>query len=329
MWVAVECLHANTRMDVTGGSLLAKQKTNCFFTYLLTPSGLDTIGKQCIGDTINVDEARSRASSTFTPDGSKYIWGNAEVQLNVADFDRCSGSFSNHRRFNVLDSAIELLGGHYLDGVAVSPNSRYLYVSTMSELRQYDLTAVNIEQTEVKIANVYTGANPTTICFSQLAPDGKIYLVPYQQDTFLHVINYPDLPGLSCGFVRDGLELPSSNHTYLPYYPHYRLGPLANSVCDSLPHVSIEEQVKKYVALKLFPNPTTDFVTIDYGFTDWSKGAVSLELVNALGQTVYTQALPQYSGFQKINIAAFASGLYQAFIKRGAQTIATGKFVKE
>jgi len=69
---------------------------------------------------------------------------------------------------------------------------------------------------------------------------------------------------------------------------------------------------------------------VDYGFTDWSKnGAVSLEICDELGQAVYEQILPQYSGFQKLDVTKFAAGVYTAFIRRNGQMIATQKFAKD
>ena len=81
--------------------------------------------------------------------------------------------------------------------------------------------------------------------------------------------------------------------------------------------------------MKVFPNPASDYVTIDYGYTDWNKGGVVLEIVNETGQVAYTQMLPMYSGFQKINITQYATGIYSAYIKRNNQIIATARFAKQ
>lgn len=81
--------------------------------------------------------------------------------------------------------------------------------------------------------------------------------------------------------------------------------------------------------LKVFPNPAGDIATVDYGFTDWNKGAVSLEITDALGQLIYTQPLPMYSGYQRLDVSRFAAGLYNVVIKRSRATIATAKLVKE
>ncbi|MBL0309891.1 MAG: T9SS type A sorting domain-containing protein [Bacteroidetes bacterium] len=69
---------------------------------------------------------------------------------------------------------------------------------------------------------------------------------------------------------------------------------------------------------------------MDYGFTDWSKGReVTMEIVNELGQVVHRQILPQYSGFQRVNVTSYPSGIYITYIKRNNQIIATSKFAKQ
>ncbi|MBL0309648.1 MAG: T9SS type A sorting domain-containing protein [Bacteroidetes bacterium] len=88
--------------------------------------------------------------------------------------------------------------------------------------------------------------------------------------------------------------------------------------------------MEKEKVLKAFPNPASDVVTVDYGFTDWSKdGTVSMEIVNELGQVIHQQALPQYSGFQKLNISSYPSGIYTAYIKRNRSVVAVAKFAKQ
>jgi hypothetical protein len=213
--------------------------------------------------------------------------------------------------------------------VAVSPNSKYLYLATGTDLRQFDLEDDSIETSELLIENTYTGTPLTSVTFCQLAGDGKIYISPGDQDTALHVINYPDSAGLACGFVRNGVKLPCWNIFSLPYFPNYRLGPLIGSDCDSLPHTRITEVKNNEKLLSLYPNPATDYVVVDYGFTDWSKGDVELSISNELGQVMHQQKLPRYSGFQKIDVSRFSNGFYTASIKRGGSVVGVGKFAVE
>jgi hypothetical protein len=112
----------------------------------------------------------------------------------------------------------------------------------------------------------------------------------------------------------------------LPYFPNYRLGSLYGSSCDSISGV---QTISNDQAVKIYPNPANGIVTVDYGFTDWNNGAVSLEITDALGQLIYTQPLPMYSGYQRLDVSHFAAGLYNVIIKRSGATVATAKLVKE
>jgi hypothetical protein len=170
---------------------------------------------------------------------------------------------------------------------------------------------------------------PGTYFLMELAPNGKIYISATNGIRYLHVINEPDKKGDSCHFVNYGLRLPSYNSFGLPNYPNYRLGALTGSACDTLGTAINDIQAQKEKEIKVFPNPANAFVIIDYGFTDWSKGEVSLQISNELGQVVYAQKLPMYSGFQRIDISKFPVGFYTAFIQRNNSVVATSKFVKE
>jgi hypothetical protein len=224
------CKHANGR---DWWIVIPKLFTNCLYIYLLTPHGIDSIGLQCMGDTFATNT--DRGQSCFTPDGSKYIWGNPYDSLHIIDFDRCTGIFTdNLPRIPVSDSLSTALQVPYFMSVSVSPNSRFLYVGSGTELWQYDLWSDSISQSVILIKNMWqTAPFSSTLC-SQLGPDGKIYIAPIGQDTFFNVINTPDSPGLACNFKVNGLLAPTFHFNAMPIYPNYRLGALTGSPCDTL-----------------------------------------------------------------------------------------------
>ena len=184
-----------------------------------------------------------------------------------------------------------------------------------------------------------TNSFPGYYFLMQLAPDGKIYVNSGNSLQWFHVINQPDKKGDSCNFVNYGFTLPGQSSSGIPSYPgNYRLGPLHGSPCDTIyktdttgrDTTGVGIRALREKTLKIYPNPATDYAIIDYGFTDWSMGTtVSMEIINAIGQIIYTQPLPAYSGFQKLDISKFASGLYNVAIKRKGATVATAKLVKE
>src|SRR5690606_29983607 len=103
-----------------------------------------------------------------------------------------------------------------MGGVAFSPNSRYLYVSSVEDVYQYDTEAVDIEASMLHIAHwdgFYSPGPPFATLFdiAQLAPDGKIYIGTGNGTDRLHVINDPDLPGLTCDIQQHAITLPTYN----------------------------------------------------------------------------------------------------------------------
>lgn len=303
--------------------LIQAQNTNCYYKILLDSSGLHVVDSTCLG--VSMIEG-SASTCCFSPDGSKFIYLNTSAGLNIYDFDRCTGELGNAVNLPmpiILDSAL------IINGVAVSPNSRFLYVSLPSHVYQFDLWSDNIFENIDTVAN-YEGWHFSIIDedfnWPQLAPDGKIYITCGNGTPYFNVINNPDLKGDSCGFVPHGIPLPTLCGGG-PNFPNYRLGSLTQSQCDTLAMATQDIRDAKEQILKVFPNPANDAATVDYGFTDWNKGAVSMEVANTLGQTVYTQALPMYSGFQKIDVSQFAVGTYTVFIKRNNATVAANKLV--
>lgn len=308
--------------------IVQKRNSNCYYRILLDPTGFHVLPDlTCGGDA--VAELGPAASEVFSPDGTKFAHYDVLGSINIFDFDRCTSELSNPVSMPLriwIDSMWPA------NGVAFSPNNRFLYVSATKVLLQYDTWAADIS-TSVDTVGIYDGfyvINPalqTLFVTPQLAPDGKIYISTGNGTNYLHVINNPDEKGALCNFVQHGLKLRSFNNG-IPNFPNYRLGALVGSGCDTL-HTSINGITEREKTLKVFPNPATDAVTVDYGYTNWEKGEVDLEITNAGGQLVYTQHLPMYSGFQRLDITQYARGVYNVAIKRGNSIVATSQFVKQ
>ncbi|MEO8590202.1 MAG: hypothetical protein ABI432_12585, partial [Flavobacteriales bacterium] len=148
-----------------------KANTNEFYRLLFAPDGVSIDGTQSIG----IIRPPDHGQVCFSPDGSKfaYYWG-LQTDLEIFDFDRCTGLFSNpvHVLINDADG---------MGGVAFSPNSRYLYVSSVEDVYQYDTQAADIAASMVHVAEwdgFYSPSPPFATGFdlAQLAPDGKIYI---------------------------------------------------------------------------------------------------------------------------------------------------------
>jgi Secretion system C-terminal sorting domain len=303
-----------------------KRASNCFYIVLFDTMGFHLIDSTCDGPSTVMQAHLDR--SCFSPDGSKFIYLDVELGLYIYDFDRCSGTLNNLRYLPI--NPLQLDSNQTTDiGLAVSPNSRFLYVNTAYQLYQFDLSNDSIFASIDTVAT-YNGsyANLNLFSTTQLAPDGKIYMVSDNSISAYSVINNPDEPGAACNFTQRSVILPAAQYG-IPNYPNYRLGSLPQSKCDTLSGLNDIQRAAKEQIIKVYPNPAADYAIIDYGFTDWSKAQPNLEICNTLGQTVYTQTLPMYSGLQKIDVSNWASGMYVVYVKRSGAVIASNKFVKQ
>ncbi|MBX2927131.1 MAG: PKD domain-containing protein [Saprospiraceae bacterium] len=233
--------------------LIRKYWTNQYYRILLTPAGLSLVGMQTTGTVI---PSNSIGQATFSPDGSKYanvhvtgVVGDP-IYVSIYNFDRCTGELSNPVQFTYIDSAA-------CAGIAISPNNRFLYVSSRSYVYQYDLHADDIEASRITVA-VYDGYSEpisqharTTFYLMQLAPDGKIYINSNNTVKHLHVINHPDSLGLACDVCQHCVELPTYNSFSLPNFPNYRLHHLEGSPCDTLRQPPMAEWVHEPLGLEI------------------------------------------------------------------------------
>jgi hypothetical protein len=214
--------------------LVRKYNSNQYYRALLNPEGIHVAGLQPVGNPLS---SNSIGQAVFSPDGSKFAnlhltgYAGDPIYVSIFDFDRCIGELSNPVQFTYADTA-------WCGGVAISPNSRFLYVSSFKYLYQYDLWAGDIESSRITVAEwdgfVENGSFATTFYLAQLAPDGRIYINSNNGVSYLHVINHPDSLGLACDVCQHCVDLPSINSFSLPNFPNYRLGHLEGSPCDTL-----------------------------------------------------------------------------------------------
>jgi len=301
------CKHANGR----DWWLISHQyNSNMFYKFLISTYGITGPFTQNIGS-IRFSEV---TQSQFSKDGRRYVnyepgWND----LDLFDFDRCSGNFSNLVHIDFQDSA-------YIGGVAFSPSSNILYVSSTSYVYQFDLTAANVPASQTTVAvwdGFYSPQFPfaTTFYLSQLAPDGKIYINCGNSTLDMHVINYPDSLGMACGVCQHCIHLPAFKGFTIPNYPNYFLGSETGTICDSL--TSILERKKSVLKLEMFPNPITS-ENVTFTYSTLPKTGIIL-LFNLDGKEVAKYYLPQWSSMQHVKLPKVASGVYLARLEMNGE----------
>ncbi len=293
-----------------------KANTNIHHRLLVTPSGVSVNGNQAIG----VVRTPDHGQACFSPDGSRYAYysGFGTADLDIFDFDRCTGLFSDPVNITIDDS-------NSLGGLAFSPNGRFLYVSSVLDVYQYDTEASDIAGSMVHIAHwdsTYSPSPPFATVFdiAQLAPDGKIYIGTGNGTQRMHVINNPDAPGLACNMVQHGIELPRYYSNSLPNHPNYFLGPLAGSPCDTLALGVAPLSPGEGPGVRPYPNPSLGAFTLSY----MAQPTVGeLEVRDVDGRVVLRVRLPQWSTVHQVELAGQAAGMYQCKLTWAKGSVAT------
>jgi hypothetical protein len=203
--------------------------SNKYQTFLISGDSLSQLFSQAIG-VVWPPFVDITSQSLFSQSGAKYLRFSDQVGLQVFDFDRCSGLLANSSLIN-----FEFEEG-FFSGLAMSKDDRFVYVTDLNNLYQYDMEASNIQSTKTMIGAYDGYKNPYDCDFlnPQLAPDGKIYLNSNGGCKNLHVIEHPEREGLACDFKQHGIALNIFTAGGLPNMPNYRLGPIDGSICDSL-----------------------------------------------------------------------------------------------
>ncbi|NUM32886.1 MAG: hypothetical protein HUU47_11265, partial [Bacteroidetes bacterium] len=170
-----------------------KKNADTIFAYIVTSKGISAPVKSSTGF-INGGHLKEFASITpmkLSPDGKKLCAGTDTFSI-IADFNAYTGKVSNVWCFYDNYRYMEF-----------SPKSKFLYLSgglaNKGFIHQYNLNSKTKEEfinSKVIIGKQY---DSTYYGLMQVAPDGKIY-VPEAGAGYLHVINYPDSAGISCGF---------------------------------------------------------------------------------------------------------------------------------
>lgn len=273
--------------------------SNRYYRFLVDPVGISGPMAQDIGE---VWEPQG-GQACFSPDGGRFANYWPATDLELFDFDRCTGEFTNPTHIPISD-------GEGLGGVAFSPSGQLVYVSSYLDAYQFDVTATDIAASMVHIAEWDTFYSPfppfaTVFDMALLAPDGKIYISTSNGTLHLHVINDPDVPGLGCNVVQHQLELPTYFSNSLPNHPNYHLGALVGSPCDTL-GLGLPERPPS-LNVSAYPNPSNGAFTLSYSA---QPVAGLLEVRDLSGRLMRQEWIPAWSQMHRVVLSEPAAGLY-------------------
>jgi Secretion system C-terminal sorting domain len=300
-----------------------KENGNKYYKVLLTENGISEVDSQIIGDVLSVNGG---GQMSFSPDGTRFAKYDFMDQLMLFDFDRSTGLLSNYQKMEIDTPAFAF------SGLAFSPNSKRLYLSTQQKLFQLDLEAPDILGSKTLVGEfdgfVYEFFNlqfPVLFQRMQPGPDCKIYMTSQGPVAYMHVINNPGEPGLACNFEQRGLELPCSVNYSIPNFPNYRLG-TGYPVCDSnIVYVSAGYVPPPMEKIKVWPNPADDELHLENKI--FSTRPATLWLFNATGQTVRHWEMPAGQLEYSFSLDGLAEGMYFWSLVSEGRAVQNGKLV--
>ena len=251
----------------------------------------------------------------FSSDGKKFasLMGKSN-QLFIADFDRCSGEFSNPQvKYIPIDSSTipnplpQYIMDSAVNGVCFSPNGNYIYITRRYNIYQYEY---GLSDSSLAWVRVQHGPDTTYNKFQYYGhmyrgPDGRIY-IGNEGGTAkqFSVLDYPNSKGLACGFCRKCFRLDTSAYfgiTAPPNMPDYTLGADMSKVCWPLSSQQYEVGSEHVV---VWPNPTSGKLYIKYEIASQSLANTKKELYNSIGQMVLS------TKENEIDVSHLANGVY-------------------
>lgn len=292
-----------------------RRNSNQFYVFLFTKNGVTDTLIQTIG-AVSPSDVEGYGQTTFSPLGDKMIRYYPHNDIRLYAFDRSTGFFTDYSTINLdVGKSIAFDGGS-----AISPNGRFLYITALTNIYQFDLTAPDIGATQTTVATWDGFVDPIAITFwhCQLGPDCKIYIVGGGDTRYYHIIHNPDEQGLACNVEQRGLVLPTPSGASIPYFPNYRLGPLENPGLPCSPVVATQQPFLPTPGMGIWPNPADTQVN----FSSFAE-VKTLQIFDIYGRIIKTIPLSGSSETYTLSVQDFAPGVYiwQASSGRGIQGV--------
>jgi hypothetical protein len=303
-----------------------KKHSNEYFIFLLDPNGITGPFIQPIGPAWESTDWGGQA--TFSPDGNKYARINPFSGLYLYDFNRCTGRFSSPLHFNFSNDSFVVS-----TGVCFSPNNQYLYALTTTKVYQFDISSSDILASKTivtKYDGFIDGILPTYFFQAEIAPNGKIYATAPNSVKFLHSIEQPNLRGDSCKVEQHSLALKSYAGWEVPNFPHFRLGKLQGSTCDTLTNTANPQSDRTEIykiQFNCFPNPVNEILNIS--FSKNLQQNLWIDIFDLFGHKVISKQIFQNIIEIKINVSNIPSGIYLLKLRDKIGNFKVEKLVKQ
>lgn len=295
----------------------AEHKSNCYEVMLYDSLGALHFSNQCLG--LVAGDSSFFSQTTFSPEGNLFVRYNTVDDLQIFKFNRCTGELHDPIQIVVKD-VVDSIGGIFETGVMFSPNGRYIYLGSVYELWQVDLTLPLIQENFIRIAkHDFSLPVEDRHSFGAMtsASNGWIAIYPLSIQDYYHLIKFPDKPGDNAGVIFEGLKFPTYNNFTMMNYPNYNLGSVN---CDSLIMSSVPTLKQNEVSL--FPNPCSHFINVELG----NELSRPKSIIDKLGRSVLTLER-EFNRSHKIDIRNLHSDAYFIVVENTNRKIFAQRFV--
>jgi hypothetical protein len=158
----------------------------------------------------------------FSPDASMLAFNSSEdKKVYLYGFDNATGQMSNPQEIPYSDNPDDI--GR---GLAFSFDSRFIYVTTSSDLYQIDLQDGNSVEHIAHHFGPDEDGWPVAMGNITLGPDCRMYISPGSTTYYLHVVHHPNEKGAACGFEARALRTASMVPVTAPLPSHTGTLPL-------------------------------------------------------------------------------------------------------
>ncbi|MBI3519886.1 MAG: gliding motility-associated C-terminal domain-containing protein [Bacteroidetes bacterium] len=282
-WTEKMCAYYNSSCNYYW-VLMHKWNNNQFVALKVDASGVTTTSVvSSIGSIHNCGTYSAAHDAmgqlTISKDGHKVVNAlTCQDKFELFDFDINTGMLSNF-------IAIPGNGGNAW-GTGFSSDSKKLYVNSIfgQNIFQYDLstyTSSSIINSKTSLFN--TGTGGYNFGYMELGPDNKMYIARPNTNYF-SVINFPNNPGVSSGFVFNGINLSPKTSSWGISRIAYNIG--TGTTTGTFSGASVSDNV----TCKGLSNGSATITPTGAGTYNylWSPGGYTTSVVNNLSAGVYT-----------------------------------------
>ncbi|MBK7963963.1 MAG: T9SS type A sorting domain-containing protein [Bacteroidetes bacterium] len=262
--------------------------------------------------------------------------------IQVFDYDRCTGLFSNPITLDTMRPSSPLPGYWACE---FSANGKIFIYNKRT--RYFEFIVVDLLDTNYSITNIWSLNTPQFyIGDIKRGPDDKIYVTgtyfdgftfpyPYADSVYnqynmnLGVIHFPDSGAASCNYLPYSFYL-GGKRTYwgLPNNPNYDMGAVLGSPCDTLTVGIGDMPTENKVAFQAWYNPAWNLIHVNASQLKGHAGVIRLLDLN--GRILVEKKIDTIHGgyyTSEIYMNAFSSGIYFVHLITDKEQVA-GKVMK-